>query len=58
VPFGTRLLLPWTEDDDARLCVMISEGAKVPAIATALGRTKSAVVARTGILRRRNKLLP
>ncbi len=43
---GTRLLLRWTEDNDARLRAMSGEGARLPAIAAALGRTKGAVTAR------------
>jgi hypothetical protein len=46
MPFGTRLLARWTEDDEARLRTMIEEGAKIPTIAAALGRTKGATIAR------------
>jgi hypothetical protein len=48
---GTRLQRPWTADNDARLSQMFAEGAKVPAIATALGRTKGSIMARVQKLR-------
>lgn len=43
---GSRPIRRWTEDEDLRLQTMIKGGFKVPAIATALGRTKSSTVAR------------
>jgi hypothetical protein len=48
--FSSRPKLRWTEDDDLRLRTMVDRGEKIPAIATALGRTKSAVIARKGKL--------
>jgi hypothetical protein len=38
----------WSPDDDALLRALLAQGARVPAISMALGRTKGAVIGRAG----------